>query len=190
VDDLTGSGGETLAVTTDVAYFDQMKRLVDALVQTFGHIDVMINNAGLMAQAPFECLKIDEWDRMIDINLKGVLYGIAVAQPYMKQQEAGHIINVSFVIDHKVRPGIVVYMATKHALQALSEGLRQEAKPYNIRTTVISPGAVSTELSAGTLSRISSRKFIRPMRSQFLFCSFLPLPGMLTVFLPDIPKTG
>src|SRR6266699_5059127 len=106
----------------------------------------MLNNAGLMPQAPLERLKIDEWDRMIDVNIKGVLYGIAAALPYMQRQRAGHIINVSSVAGHKVGPGFAVYSATKHAVRALSEGLRQEVKPYNIRTTVISPGAVATEL--------------------------------------------
>jgi NADP-dependent 3-hydroxy acid dehydrogenase YdfG len=119
--------------------------LVDSAVQAYGRIDVMLNNAGLMPQALLERLKIDEWDRMIDVNIKGVLYGIAAALPYM-QQQAGHIINVSSVAGHKVGPGFAVYAATKHAVQALSEGLRQEVKPYNIRTTVISPGAVATEL--------------------------------------------
>jgi NADP-dependent 3-hydroxy acid dehydrogenase YdfG len=120
--------------------------LVDAAVQTYGRIDVMINNAGLMPSSPFERLKIDDWNRMIDVNIKGVLYGIAAALPYMKQQKSGHIINVSSVAGHKVRAGGAVYAATKHAVRALSEGLRQEVKPYNIRTTVISPGAVATEL--------------------------------------------
>src|SRR5260370_36324590 len=99
-----------------------------------------------MPQAPLERLKLDEWDRMIDVNIKGVLYGIAAALPYMKQQKAGHFINVSSVAGHKVGPGFAVYAATKLAVRALSEGLRQEVKTYNIRTTVISPGAVATEL--------------------------------------------
>ena len=106
----------------------------------------MINNAGLMPQAPLERLKIDEWDRMIDVNIKGVLYGIAAALPHMKPQKSGHFINVSSVAGHRVGPGFAVYAATKYAVRALSEGLRQEVKPYNIRTTVISPGAVATEL--------------------------------------------
>ena len=106
----------------------------------------MINNAGLMPQSPLERRKIDDWNQMIDVNIKGVLYGIAAALPYMQQQKAGHIINVSSVAGHKVRPGGVVYAATKHAVRVLSEGLRMEVKPYNIRTTVISPGAVATEL--------------------------------------------
>jgi len=145
-DELARSGGKALAVATDVTHFDQVKRLVDAAVQTYGRIDVIINNAGLMPQSPLERLKIDDWDRMIDVNIKGVLYGIAAALPYMKGQKAGHIINVSSVAGHKVRPGGAVYSATKHAVRVISEGLRQEVKPYNLRTTVISPGAVDTEL--------------------------------------------
>jgi NADP-dependent 3-hydroxy acid dehydrogenase YdfG len=148
-DELTGKGGEALAVATDVSDREQVKALVDAAVKKYGRIDVLINNAGLMPQAPLERLKVDEWDRMIDVNLKGVLYGIAAALPHMQRQKAGHIINVSSVAGHKVGPGFTVYAATKHAVRALSEGLRQEVKPYNIRTTVISPGAVATELPEG-----------------------------------------
>jgi len=149
-DELTGRGGKALAIPTDVTERDQVQRLVDAAMQTYGRVDVMINNAGLMPQAPLERLRIDEWDRTIDVNIKGVLYGIAAALPYMQQQKAGHIINVSSVAGHKVGPGFAVYAATKHAVRALSEGLRQEVKPYNIRTTVISPGAVATELPKST----------------------------------------
>ncbi len=144
--ELTRSGGKALAITTDVTHCEQVKRFVDGAVQAYGRIDVMINNAGLMPQSPLERLRIDEWNRTIDVNIKGVLYGIAAALPYMKRQKAGHIINVSSVAGHKVGPGFAVYAATKFAVRALSEGLRQEVKPYNIRTTVISPGAVATEL--------------------------------------------
>jgi NADP-dependent 3-hydroxy acid dehydrogenase YdfG len=145
-DELTGKGGKALAVSTDVTRREQVQRLVDAAVQAHGRIDVMINNAGLMPQALLERLQIDERDRMIDVNVKGVLYGIAAALPHMQRQKAGHFVNVSSVAGHKVGPGFAVYAATKHAVRALSEGLRQEVKPYNIRTTVISPGAVATEL--------------------------------------------
>ena len=145
-DELTASGGKALAIPTDVTDCDQVQRLVDAAVRTYGRIDVLINNAGLMPHSPLERRKIDDWNQMIDVNIKGVLYGIAAALPHMQQQKAGHIINVSSVAGHKVRPGGVVYAATKHAVRALSEGLRMEVKPYNIRTTVISPGAVATEL--------------------------------------------
>jgi NADP-dependent 3-hydroxy acid dehydrogenase YdfG len=123
-----------------------VKELVDTAVEKFGRIDVMLNNAGLMQQSPLERLKIDEWDNMIDINIKGVLYGIAAALPHMQRQKAGHFINVSSVAGHKVTPAGIVYCATKHAVRVISEGLRQEVKPYHIRTTIISPGAVATEL--------------------------------------------
>lgn len=145
-DELISNGGKALARTTDVTNYEQMKALVDTSVQTYGRIDVMINNAGLMPHSPLERLKIDDWNRTIDVNIKGVLYGIAAALPYMKQQKAGHIINVSSVAGYKVRPGSAVYAATKAAVLMISEGLRQEVKPYSIRTTVISPGAVATEL--------------------------------------------
>ncbi|HEY2974660.1 MAG TPA: SDR family oxidoreductase [Pyrinomonadaceae bacterium] len=145
-DELTTTGGKALAVATDVTNYDQVKRLVDAAVHTFRRVDVMLNNAGLMPHSPLERLKVEDWDRMIDVNIKGVLYGIAAALPYMKEQKSGHFINVSSVAGHKVRAGGVVYAATKHAMRVVSEGLRMEVKPYNIRTTVISPGAVATEL--------------------------------------------
>ncbi|HQU74117.1 MAG TPA: SDR family oxidoreductase [Calditrichia bacterium] len=139
-------GGDALAVTTDVTDAGQVRQLVDAAVKAFGRVDVMINNAGLMQQSPLDSNKIGEWDNMIDINIKGVLYGIAAVLPHMQQQKSGHIINVSSVAGHKVTPAGSVYCATKHAVRAISEGLRQEVKPYNLRTTIISPGAVDTEL--------------------------------------------
>jgi NADP-dependent 3-hydroxy acid dehydrogenase YdfG len=103
-----------------------------------------------MPQAPLERLKIDEWNQMVDVNIKGVLHGIAAVLPYMKEQKSGHIINVSSVAGHRVAPNFVVYAATKHAVRVISEGLRQEVKPYNLRTTIISPGAVATELLNST----------------------------------------
>ena len=144
--ELIRNGGKALAMPTDVTQADQVKRLVDAAVQTYGRVDVLVNNAGLMPHSPLERLKIDDWNRTIDVNIKGVLYGIAAALPHMKQQKAGHIINVSSIAGHKVRAGSAVYAATKSAVLVISEGLRLEVKPYNMRTTVISPGALATEL--------------------------------------------
>ena len=144
--ELSAAGGKALAVETDVTDRGQVQHLVDAAVETYGRIDVLINNAGIMPLSPLERLKIDEWDRMIDVNLKGVLYGIAAALPHMKAQRAGHIINLSSVAGHKLFGGSAVYSATKFGVRALSEGLRQEVTPYNIRITIISPGAVKTEL--------------------------------------------
>jgi NADP-dependent 3-hydroxy acid dehydrogenase YdfG len=145
-DELEAQGGKALAVATDVTDRQQVKALVDKAVETYGQIDVLINNAGVMPLSPIERLKVDEWDQMIDVNLKGVLYGVAAAIPYMKEQKSGHIINVSSVAGHKLFGGSAVYSATKFAVRALSEGLRQEMASYNIRTTIISPGAVKTEL--------------------------------------------
>lgn len=133
---------------TDVIHREQVEALVARAANLYGRIDVMLNNAGLMPQSMLEKLKVDEWDRMIDVNIKGVLYGIAAALPRMIAQKSGHIINVSSVAGHKVGPGGAVYSATKHAVRALSEGLRQEVKAHNIRTTIISPGAVLTELAS------------------------------------------
>lgn len=145
-DELTQAGGKALAIATDVTNAVQVRALADAAVQAYGRIDVIINNAGLMPHSPLDRLKIDDWNRTIDVNIKGVLYGIAAALPHMERQMSGHIINVSSVAGHKVGIGNAVYSATKTAVRVISEGLRQEVKPYNIRTTVISPGAVATEL--------------------------------------------
>jgi NADP-dependent 3-hydroxy acid dehydrogenase YdfG len=164
-DELASSGGKALAVTVDVTNRDQVKQLVDTAVQSFGRVDVIINNAGLMPQSLLEHLKIDEWDQMIDVNIKGVLYGIAAVLPHMMRQKAGHIINVSSVAGHRVGPGSSVYAATKFAVRALSEGLRQEVKPYNIRTTVISPGAVTTELP-NTVTEPAAAERIRKFYQQ------------------------
>ncbi|ORM71720.1 SDR family oxidoreductase [Pantoea rwandensis] len=134
------------AVQTDVTQPDQVKALVEKAVTLHGRIDVMVNNAGLMPHSLLERQKLDDWNAMIDVNLKGVLYGIAAALPHMQAQKSGHIINTSSVAGHKVRPGSAVYAATKTAVRVISEGLRQEVKSYNIRTTIISPGAVESEL--------------------------------------------
>ena len=143
---IVASGATALAIKTDVTDAAQVRHLVDTAVATYGRIDVMINNAGLMPHSLLERGKLDDWNRMIDVNLKGVLYGIAAALPHMKARKSGHIINVSSVAGHKVRPGSAVYAATKTAVRVISEGLRQEVKPYNIRTTIVSPGAIATEL--------------------------------------------
>lgn len=146
VADITARGGKALAVRTDVTRLDDVKSLVEAAVQTFGRIDVLINNAGIMPLSAIESLKVDEWSRMIDVNIKGVLHGIAAALPHMKAQKFGQIITTSSVAGHLVFPASAVYSGTKFAVRAICEGLRQEVKPYNIRSTILCPGAVKTEL--------------------------------------------
>ena len=144
--ELQAAGGRALALRTDVTDAAQVQALVDAAAARYGRVDVMINNAGVMPHSLLERRKLDDWNRMIDVNIKGVLHGIAAVLPLMRERKSGHIINVSSVAGHKVRPGSAVYAATKHAVRVISEGLRMEVKPYRIRTTVISPGAVATEL--------------------------------------------
>ena len=129
VDEITRMGGKATAFVTDVTDAAQVQALVDAAVAQYGRIDVILNNAGVMPHSPLERRKIEDWNRTIDINIKGVLYGIAAALPHMQRQKSGHIINVSSVAGHKVGPGSAVYAATKTAVRVISEGLRQEVKP-------------------------------------------------------------
>lgn len=143
---ITEKGGKAIAVTTDVTQKEQVKNLVDTAVKEFGKIDVLLNNAGIMPLSPLEMLRVEDWDQCIDVNIKGVLYGIAAALPHMKKQKSGQIISVSSVAGHTISPGGAVYSASKYSVRVISEALRQEVKPYNIRTSVISPGAVDTDL--------------------------------------------
>ncbi|WP_313570206.1 SDR family oxidoreductase [Pantoea piersonii] len=160
VTELEKQGGKAIAVATDVTRKEQVEALIKTAVEKFGRVDVLLNNAGLMQQSRLDSLKTDEWDNMIDVNLKGTLYGIAAVLPYMQAQKSGHIINVSSVAGHKVTPAGSVYCATKHAVRAISEGLRSEVKEWNLRTTIISPGAVATELT----DHITEKKIGQGMR--------------------------
>lgn len=144
--DINEAGGKALAVKADVTNLEQVQHLVDTAVKQFGQVDVIINNAGVMPLSPMDRLNVEEWNTMIDVNIKGVLNGIAAVLSYMKEQKSGQIINTSSVAGHKVFNGSAVYSATKYAVRALTEGLRMEIKPYNIRTTIVCPGAVKTEL--------------------------------------------
>ncbi|WP_077529777.1 SDR family oxidoreductase [Vreelandella utahensis] len=145
-DSINAAGGEASYQVADVTDRSAMQSLADQTRETYGRIDVLIANAGLMQLAPLDKLKVDEWDAMIDINIKGVLYGLAAVLPTMREQQSGHIINLSSVAGHTVFPGAAVYSATKYAVKALSEGIRQESNG-EIRATNISPGAVETELT-------------------------------------------
>lgn len=158
VKSIQADGAKALAVSVDVTNRAQVEALVQKAIDTYGKIDVLVNNAGIMPIAPLSLLKVDEWDRMIDLNIKGVLYGVAAALPHMKQQKSGHIINTASVFGIKVfAPGGTVYCATKAAVRTLSEGLRAEVHSDGIRTTIISPGAVDSELKASTSDEASSK---------------------------------
>jgi len=148
--DIRAAGGKAEVVVTDVTRQDEVQALIDSAVRVFGRLDVLVNNAGLMAIAPLSETMVEEWDRMIDINIKGVLYGIAAALPIFQKQESGHFINIASVAGLKVfSPGGTVYSGTKFAVRAISEGLRHEVGG-KIRTTTIDPGAVDTELKLGS----------------------------------------
>lgn len=155
-EDIKKDGGQVLTVKTDVTNRQEVKDLVETAKKEFGQIDVLINNAGLMAIAPIAEDKVEEWDKMIDINVKGVLYGISAALPVFQEQGHGHFINLSSVAGIKVfSPGGTVYSGTKYAVRAISEGLRHEVGG-KIRTTSIEPGAVESELKHGSSHAESS----------------------------------
>ncbi|PPA69306.1 SDR family oxidoreductase [Jeotgalibacillus proteolyticus] len=140
-------GGEAIYKVTDVTSYEEVEALANYAHETFGKVDVLINNAGLMPLSLLNKRKIDEWNTMIDVNIKGVLHGIAAVLPYMREKKEGHVINISSVAGHELAPGSSVYSATKFAVRAITEGLRIEESPENnIRATIISPGAVNTEL--------------------------------------------
>lgn len=147
------SDGTALAVGCDVANRQQVQAMVDATIGAFGRIDILINNAAIMPNAPMHKCRIDDWDAMIDINLRGLLYCTGIVLPIMLKQKTGHIVNISSVAGRKVLNGGTVYCATKHAVHAISEGLRSElaeSSPNDgnrIRVTIVAPGVVITELA-------------------------------------------
>jgi len=143
--EIVAGGGKAYAHSLDVTSRRSMDAFIDTVVQQTGRLDVLINNAGIMLLGPLDETDPDAWDRMVDVNIKGVLHGIGAALPVMRRQDHGHIINVASVAGHRVRGGATVYCATKYAVRAIAEGFRQEAGP-NLRSTLISPGVVSTEL--------------------------------------------
>lgn len=147
-DEIEKLGGEVAYQATDVTDDNQVEALAKLAIDKFGRIDVWLNNAGIMPQSILSEKKINDWNNMIDINIKGTLYGIGAAIPYMDKQKSGHIINVSSVAGHTAHSGSAVYSATKYAVRAISESLRQEMveAKNNVRVTVISPGAINTDL--------------------------------------------
>lgn len=138
-------GGDAAYHVTDVTRRDDVRALAKAAIDKFGHIDVLINNAGVMPLSFLSEGKVDEWDKMIDVNIKGVLYGVDAVLGHMLERESGQVINIASTAGHRVVKSGVVYCGTKHAVRAISEGLRMETAG-KIRSTIISPGAVETEL--------------------------------------------
>lgn len=158
---IRAEGGKAEYRALDVTSRDDTAAFVEFARSTFGRVDVVLNNAGVMPLSPLAALKVDEWDRMIDVNIRGVLHGIAAALPIMKAQGSGQIINVSSIGGHRVSPTAAVYCATKFAVNAISEGLRQESS--DIRVTVISPGVTESEL-ADSITDESARDAMKEFR--------------------------
>ena len=143
--EIEAAGGTARYQAVDVTKREEVEALVAYAMAEFGQLDVVVNNAGLMPLSPVAALKVDEWDRMIDVNIKGVLYGIAAGLPVMKRQGFGHFVNIASIAAHRVIETAAVYCATKYAVRILSEGLRMENR--DIRVTVVSPGVVESELA-------------------------------------------
>jgi NADP-dependent 3-hydroxy acid dehydrogenase YdfG len=146
VSEIRDKGGSAEYRSLDVTSLEDMRAFVDFAKDVFGRLDVVVNNAGLMPLSKLDAWKIDEWNQMIDVNIRGVLHGIAAALPTFKQQQSGQFINLSSIGGHTVYPTAAVYCATKFAVWAISEGLRQEST--DIRVTIISPGATESELAS------------------------------------------
>lgn len=169
VQQIRDAGGEAVALEMDVVDETSVQRGVKRLADAFGTIDIVFNNAGLMPISEVDALKTDEWHRMVDVNVKGLLNSTAAVLPYMRAQRSGHIVNTSSIAGRKVYPGLAVYCATKHAVSAFSEGLRMEVgKKHNIRVTSIQPGAVDTELFEH-ISDHEQRGQMEGLREQMVF---------------------
>ncbi len=159
--EIEAAGGVALAQALDVTSRRDMAAFVEAARARFGRVDVLVNNAGLMPLSPLAALKVDEWDRMIDVNIRGVLYGIAEALPVMEAQGGGQIVNIASTAGHQVLPSAAVYCGTKFAVRAISEGLRLETK--RVRVSVVSPGPTESEL-ADTITHGPTAAFIAEFR--------------------------
>src|ERR1700727_2625249 len=141
------SGGDVAYLVTDVRKRSDLSALVNLACEKFGKLDVIFNNAGVMPVSPLRDLRVDDWDEMVDVNIKGVLYGIAAALPVFRKQGFGHFVNTASTAAHKTVPNQSVYSGTKYAIRAISEGLRQEVAEDNLRVTIISPGFTRTNFA-------------------------------------------
>lgn len=163
--EIRNAGGVAEFKAVDVTKREEVQALVGLAQEKFGRIDVIFNNAGTMLLAPFNELKTDEWERMVDINIKGVLNGIAAALPLMEAQGSGHILNTASTGAYSTAPGCGVYCATKYAVRAITEGLRQETD--KVKVTLVSPGVTTTELGHD-ISNPDAAAFVTQLRERSL----------------------
>ena len=183
VADLRAAGGAAEYQAVDVTQREQVNALVGLALRTYGRLDVMINNAGIMPISLLEELKVDEWDRMIDVNIRGVLHGIAAALPVMREQKSGQFVNVSSTAGYYVLPTGAVYSGTKYAVRAITDGLRQEVMP-DIRVTLISPGLTQSELDV-TISDAEVRRRMEEMRSRTIPADAIARAILFAIEQPD-----
>lgn len=163
---IEAEGGSVLFQQLDVTNIEQMQSIIRLAQTRFGQVDVIVNNAGVMPLSPLAALKIEEWNRMIDVNIRGVLHGIAAGLPIMREQQSGHIINLASIGAYAVSPTVAVYCATKYAVRAITEGLRQEVGA-DIRVTLVSPGVTQSEL-AESISDDEARELMKTYRRDAL----------------------
>ena len=160
---IRADGGSVEAVRLDVTDRADVSAFVDGAVDRHGRVDVVVNNAGVMPLSRLDSLLVDEWDRMVDVNVRGLLHGVAAALPHFQRQRGGHFVTVASIGAHEVVPTAAVYCATKYAAWAITEGLRQEADP-SIRVTTVSPGVVESEL-ADTITEAGAQEMMRTYRA-------------------------
>jgi len=171
--DIQSAGGEAIAIEMDVTDQVSVNKGLEMLIKAYGGIDILVNNAGLMPLSDVESLKLDEWHKMVDVNVKGLLNTTAAVLPHLMKQNAGHIFNLSSIAGRKLFPGLSVYCATKHAVAAFSDIMRMELAPkYKIRVTSLQPGAVASEL----FEHITDAKYRQNMED---------LKGQMTFLTPD-----
>ncbi|MEV0277766.1 SDR family oxidoreductase [Streptomyces sp. NPDC050610] len=162
-EEIAGAGGAAAFQRLDVTDADDVRSFVSAARERYGRVDALVGNAGVMPLSPLAELRVDEWDRMIDVNVRGILHGIAAALPVMRAQGGGHIVNVASVGAYEVTPTAAVYCATKSAVRAISEGLRQESAG-DVRVTLVSPGVTESEL-ADSISDPAAREAMKTYRA-------------------------
>lgn len=161
-DRIANVGGEAVYAATDVRRRDDLSDLVKLACERFGKLDVLVNNAGVMPISPLDELRVEDWEAMIDINIKGVLYGIAAALPLFRKQGSGHFVNIASAAAYRIVPNMAVYAGTKFAVRAISEGLRQEAGD-KLRVTIISPGSTRTN-AAETMTNLEIKAKLEEYR--------------------------
>ncbi|MCM3633496.1 SDR family oxidoreductase [Paenibacillus camelliae] len=180
---IQATGGSIVYQQLDVTELEQMKAIVRLAQSHFGRVDVIVNNAGVMPLSPLEALKIDEWNRMIDVNIRGVLHGIAAGLPIMKEQGFGQFVNVASIGAYEVSPTASIYCATKFAVRAITEGLRQEVGSH-IRATLVSPGVTESEL-ADSITDDGARQLMKEYRRVALPASAIARSIAYAIEQPD-----